>query len=70
MKVNLKVEYGPSRLEMVYRGNYLNEELVAKEPDVSFPTDGLQLKKGTEGWTLILLDADSHEGGAKVHWMK
>ena len=70
LKVNLKVDYGPSRLDMVYRGNYLEEEVVANEPTVSFPTDGLRLKQGTEKWSLLLIDADRHQGGAKVHWMK
>jgi len=63
ISVNLRVEFGPGRWDVVYRGNELTQEQVASAPKVSFPMD----KLGADHlWTLVLLNAD---GSKKVHWM-
>merc|ERR1712216_269352 len=72
--INLKVEYGESRWDMVYRGNLMEQQQVASPPRVSFPTDGLKVSSETL-WTLLMVDAgaDSELGGQlvphKLHWL-
>lgn len=69
ISVNLRVEFGPGRWDVVYRGNHLTQEQVASAPKVSFPMDFSRTKKKAEHlWTLVLLNADA-DGSRKVHWM-
>lgn len=72
INVNLLVEFGPGRWDMVYRGNFLSKDQVEAVPRVTFPMDGLNKKGADQLWTLALVDSGNPESqGAeqRLHWL-